>query len=168
MTRRSLQVVSKYFSRHKKPALFGVGVVACISVLTGFALLHQNNPRPATVTAGTGVMTPVKSTRGHSDNPAVVSVSSDFPVSVPLPSGAITGTSTSPGHWSVGYTLPGDYATVMNELRRLYTAAGFNDLNASDKIPFGLDNTQYRIQLAGFSHDHSNASTDVTIVVTSK
>ncbi|MEP7204820.1 MAG: hypothetical protein ABI716_01345 [Candidatus Saccharibacteria bacterium] len=137
-------------------------------MVAGAWLFRQQTPAVVPATAGRSVATPTTSNSDRSNSPVSASLPADFPLSVPLPNGNITGVSTSQGRWSIGYTLPGDYFTVMNDLRRLYTADGFQDLNASDKIPFGLENSHYRLQLAGFSHDHSNSTTDVTIVVMSR
>lgn len=163
-----LQTVAQWFSRHQRAVLLGVGLVTCAAAITGYFLLRQNTPQVSTNLISNAVVPAQTSGHGRTSGSAEVAVPASFPSSVPLPIGTVTGVSSSPGHWSVGVILPGDYATVMNDLRRLYTAAGFHDLNAADKIPFALQSAQYNVQLAGFNRDHSNTSTDVTIVVTSR
>ena len=87
----------------------------------------------------------------------------DWPASVPTPAGKIFGSSSTIGLWSVGITVQGDYATTMNDLRPLYTNAGFTDLNPSDQVPFEFQNDAYTIQVVGSNHDHSASATDVTV-----
>ncbi len=92
----------------------------------------------------------------------------DFPVDFPLPSGTITGSTGSSPSWSIGLNMSGGYALVMASLRPFYVERGFKDLDSNAVIPTRFENNIYTASLVGRSHDHSNTSADIVVIVRKK
>jgi len=92
----------------------------------------------------------------------------DFPVDFPLPSGTITGSTGSSPSWSIGLNINGGYAMVMASFRPFYVERGFRDLDPNAVIPTRFESNTYGVSLVGRSHDHSNTSTDIVVLVRKK
>jgi len=92
----------------------------------------------------------------------------DFPVDFPLPPGTITGSTGSSPSWSIGLNISGGYAMVMTSIRPFYIDKGFKDMDPNAVIPTRFESNTYVASLVGRSHDHSNTSTDIVVLVRKK
>jgi hypothetical protein len=86
----------------------------------------------------------------------------DWPARVPVPPGALQGSTGSAGQWSVLILANGSAADVLRSAHDFYAAAGF--ASQSDAI---LQDASYRIILVAENRDHSASETNLTVAVTS-
>jgi len=120
-------------------------------------------PSPAPVAQPS--VTTAKGDSGGGNKPVTPA---DFPVDFPLPSRTITGSTGSSRSWSIRLNINEGYTMVMASFRPFYIERGFKDLDPNAVIPTRFESNIYGVSLVGRSHDHSNTSTDVVVVVRKK
>jgi hypothetical protein len=84
----------------------------------------------------------------------------DFPASVPLPPGSLSGSTGSNGHWSVLLVVRGSAAHVQHSTKRFYLRAGFR--SAGDAV---VRRGAMRITILAAARDHSPRETNLTLAV---
>lgn len=143
----------------------GVAYVTSRQALPTLSQARAAQPSSAAVPVAAVVPGAATTSRGSRGNAAKPAVPADFPSQVPLPAGSVYGASGASPSWSVVKLVGGSYKDAMAGLRPLFRAAGFIDLSPRDQVPSGFQSPAYLVHVVGTSHDHSDASTEVTVQV---
>lgn len=138
------------------PALAGMTTLVGLFVLTSVLKPASPTSPPASVT--------VQGSRGG-NRAAKQTLPTGWPTDVPIPSGQQFGAFGSSPKWGIGVTVNGSYRNVLASTNALYTTNGYRDISGPNVVPYHYDNGSYDIQTAVAAHDHSNTSTDVTVLV---
>ncbi|MEO8105304.1 MAG: hypothetical protein ABI602_03115 [Candidatus Saccharibacteria bacterium] len=145
--------------KNQQRALIGITVLVGLFLLTSIITpAHVTMPTVSVAAQGTSG----GSGGGGSTKPTLPT---DWPFDVPTPSGKLTGSFGAYPSWGIGVTVNGSYSTVLVNTDALYIANGYRDISGPGVIPYHYDNGVYDVQTAVAAHDHSNTSTDVTILV---
>ena len=93
---------------------------------------------------------------------------SDWPTSVPQPSGTVqTNSGSSATHWQKTFLTQGSYTDVMAAIRNLYLSNGFTEPNPQSQ-PYFFENATFRIAIVAAARDHSASETNVNAILNRK